>query len=369
MSTQINSAQDTGAAPAKAAAIAAARGEQPPPQQELPPEAALTQMIFGAFVSQAISVAAELGIADLLAGQPQTVAALAAATATHERSLYRVLRTLASVGVFRETGEKVFALTPLAAPLRSDAPNSMRNGAIFMGAEWHWRVYGEMTHSVRTGKSAWSRAHGAEVFDYFAGHPEHGEVFNRAMTDMSAAAAAAITEAYDFRGVEKLVDVAGGHGYLLAAVLRANPGARGVLFDLPQVVEGAPATLEREGVRDRVELAAGDFFSSVPEGADAYMMKHIIHDWDDERALLILNNIRRAMRDDGRVLICETVVPEGNEPHFGKLMDLEMLVSPGGVERTEREFGELLAQAGLELKRVTPTRSYLSVVEAAKRAK
>jgi hypothetical protein len=366
MSTQINSASDAAVVASNAATVVA-QGQQS--QHELPPEVALTQMIFGAFVSQAVSVAAKLGVADLLAEQPQTVAALAAATETHERSLYRVLRTLASVGVFRETDDKVFELTPLAEPLRSDAPNSMRNGAIFMGAEWHWRVYGEMLHSVRTGKSAWSRANGAEVFDYFAAHPEHGEVFNRAMTDMSAVAAAAITEAYDFRGIDTLVDVAGGHGYLLAAALRANPDVRGVLFDLPQVIDGAPATLEREGVTDRVELSSGDFFASVPEGADAYMMKHIIHDWDDERALLILNNIRRAMRDDGRVLICETVVPEGNEPHFGKLMDLEMLVSPGGVERTAREYRDLLAQAGLELKRIIPTRSYLSIVEAIKAGK
>jgi SAM-dependent methyltransferase len=361
MSTQINAAPDAAAV----ASNVAAQG-QPSQGQELPPEVALTQMIFGAFVSQAVSVAAKLGVADLLAEQPQTVAALAAATGTHERSLYRVMRTLAGVGVFREKGEKVFELTPLAAPLRSDVPNSVRNGAIFMGAEWHWRVYGEMLHSVRTGESAWSRANGAEVFDYFAANPEHGEVFNRAMTDRSASAAAAVTAAYDFAGVAQLVDVAGGHGYLLAAVLRANPGARGVLFDLPQVVAGATALLEREGVTDRVELSSGDFFASVPEGADAYMVKHIIHDWDDERALLILNNIRRAMRDGGRVLIVETVVPEGNEPHFGKLMDLEMLVSPGGVERTEREYRELLAQAGLELRRVIPTRSYLSVVEAVK---
>ena len=346
---------------------AAARGRQPQgDEQQLPPEAALTQMLFGAFVSQAVSVAAELGVADLLAAGPRAVDALAAATRTHERSLYRVLRTLASVGVFREAGERVFEMTPLAEPLRSDAPNTVRNGAIFMGAEWHWRVYGEMLHSVRTGESAWSRAHGADVFGYFAANPERGEVFNRAMTDMSAAAAAAVTEAYDFGGIGTLVDVAGGHGRLLAAVLRANPGARGVLFDLPQVIAGAPATLEREGVSERVELASGDFFAAVPEGADAYMMKHIIHDWDDERAARILGNVRRAMRDGGRVLLVETVVPEGNEPHFGKLMDLEMLVSPGGVERTEREYRELLARAGLELRRVTPTRSYVSIVEAVK---
>jgi hypothetical protein len=277
-----------------------------------------------------------------------------------------VLRSLAAHGVFRETGERVFELTPLAEPLRSDAPNSVRSGAVFMGASWHWNVYGEMPYSVETGKSAWARANGEEVFAYFQTHPEHGEIFNRAMTDMSASAASAVVAAYDFSGVETLVDVAGGHGYLLAAVLEANPRARGVLFDLPHVLSGAAATLERAGVTGRVELAPGDFFRSVPAGADAYMMKHIIHDWDDGRAVAILSNVAGAMREGGRVLLIETVIPEGNEPHFGKLMDLEMLVSPGGVERTEREYRELLAAAGLRLSRVIPTQSYLSVVEAVK---
>ena len=338
---------------------AAAPAPQPPP-----PEVVLTQMVVSCFVSQAISVAAELGIADLVADGPQTVAALAAATHTHERSLYRLLRTLASVGVFTETDPKVFGLTPLAELLRADAPGGLRDMAIFMGAEWHWRVYGNMPYSVRTGKSAWGQTHGVEVFDYFAQNPEHGQIFNRAMTSFSRQAVPVVVEAYDFSGIRRLVDIAGGHGLLLSGVLKANPNVQGVLFDLPHVIEGAASLLAKEGVADRAELVTGDFFSEVPAGADAYMMKHIIHDWDDERALTILRNIRRSITDDGRLLIVEAVIPEGNEPHFGKIMDMEMLVSPGGIERTEEDFRELLSEAGFKLNRVVATRSPLSIVEA-----
>jgi hypothetical protein len=332
--------------------------------QSAPPEAVLMQMVAGCFVSQAVSVAAKLGLADLVADKPQRVATLAARTQTHERSLYRLLRTLASVGVFVETDPQVFGLTPLAEPLRTGVPGSLRDIAIFMGEEWHWRVYGNMPYSVQTGKPAWSYTHGAEVFDYFAQNPAHGEVFNRAMTSYSQHVVPAILEAYDFNGIKKLVDIAGGHGLLLSSVLKANSGVKGVLFDLPHVVEGARPLLEKEGVADRVEIMSGDFFSEVPAGADAYMMKFIIHDWDDERALKILHNIRRAIAENGRLLIVETVIPEGNEPHFGKIMDMEMLVSPGGIERTAEDFRELLGQAGFKLNRVVQTNSPLSIVEA-----
>jgi hypothetical protein len=331
--------------------------------QTPPPEAVLTQMAFGALLTQALYVAAKLGVADLLAAGPRPVSELAAATGTHERSLYRVLRSLAGAGVFREAGERVFELTPLAEPLRSDAPASVRNGMIFMGEQWHFQVWGNMMHSVRTGRPAWGHTHGAEVFEYFAANPDHGEIFNGAMTDMSAATAPVVVEAYDFSGFRQLADIAGGHGYLLAQILKANPGLSGVLFDVPQVVEGAGPLLEREGVAGRVERVAGDFFASVP-AADAYVLKHIIHDWDDERAALILKNINAAMGPEGRVLIVETVVPEGNEPHYSKLLDLEMLASPGGVERTAGEYAALLAAAGLRLSRIVPTRSPFSVVEA-----
>ena len=329
----------------------------------MPPEAQLTQMFASFFVSQAIYVATKLGIPDLLKEKPQTTAALAAQTKTHERSLYRVLRTLASVGVFQETDPKTFSHTPMSEPLRSDAEASLRDTVIFMGEEWHWRVYGNMLHSVRTGQPAWGYVHGTEVFEYFQQNPEHGEIFNRAMTSFSRTVVPAIVEAYDFSGINTLCDIAGGHGLLLAGVLKANPSLRGILFDLPHVLEGSPAVLEKEGVAERVRLARGDFFSAVPEGADAYMMKHIIHDWDDERSLRILKNIRRAMPATGRLLIVEMVVPTTGEPHFAKVIDMEMLVSPGGIERTEEEYRELLRQAGFRLKRVVPTSSPFSIVE------
>jgi hypothetical protein len=331
--------------------------------QAMPPEAFLTQMAFGAMMTQALYVVAKLGVADLLAAGPRPVSELADATETHERSLYRVMRSLASVGVFAESAPQVFSLTPYAEPLRSDAPGSMRNGAIFMGEEWHWRVWGNMEYSVRTGRPAWGHTHGAEVFDYFADHPREAGIFNGAMTDMSMGTAPPVVEAYDFSGFRKIADIAGGHGYLLSQILKATPGLKGILFDVPQVVEGAGALLGREGVDERVERVAGDFFASVP-AADAYIMKHIIHDWDDERCVRILSNIRSAMEPGAKVLLVETVVPEGNLPHYSKLLDLEMLTSPGGAERTAEEYASLLARAGLRMTRIVPTRSPLSIVEA-----
>ncbi len=351
MSTQISTAATSSTVPTTAA-------------QPLPPQAFLTQLAFGAMMTQALYVAARLEVADLLADRPQSISELAAATKTHERSLYRLLRSLASVGVFEEIEPKVFANTPYSEPLRKDAPNSMHGGAIFMGEEWHWRVWGDMLYSVQTGKPAWGHIHGAEVFDYFAANPRQAEIFNNAMTDMSVAIAPVIVEAYDFSGIRTLTDIAGGHGYLLAQVLKANPNMKGILFDVPSVITGASGLLEEQGVAERVEKVSGDFFSSVPGSADAYMMKHIIHDWDDERAIKILQNIQQAMNADGKVLIVEVVVPEGNGPHYSKALDLEMLVSPGGVERTATEYRELLAAAGLRLTRIVPTKSPFSVIEA-----
>ena len=357
MSTQI-SPETSPTLPVEISTAGAGAGPQGPP-----PEVVLTQMVFGALLTQALYVAARLGIADLLAEGPRPVAELAAETETHERSLYRVLRSLAGAGVFAEVAPKTFGLTPLAEPLRAGAPGSMRNGLIFMGEQWHFNVWSNMMHSVRTGRPAWGHTHGAEVFEYFAANPAHAEIFNGAMTDMSVVTAPVVVEAYDFSGFGTLADIAGGHGYLLAQILKANPGLSGALFDVPPVVEGAAALLEREGVAGRVERVAGDFFRSVPR-ADAYIMKHIIHDWDDERAGLILRNINAAMGADGRVLIVETIVPEGNEPHYSKVLDLEMLTSPGGIERTAEEYAALLASAGLRLSRIVPTRSPFSIVEA-----
>ncbi len=345
-----------------------ATATQPAPQtfaQTAPPEVFLTQLAFAPLMTQALYVAAKLGLADLLAKKPQTVSELAAATNTHERALYRVMRSLASIGVFAEVDPKVFALTPNAEPLRSDVPNSMRNGALFMGEAWHWNVWGNLLYSVKTGKPAWGHTHGAEVFDYFAVNPAQSEIFNNAMTDMSAAAATAIVGAYDFSAFETLADIAGGHGLLLAQILKANPKLKGILFDVPPVIAGANALLERVGVANRVEKVSGDFFAAVP-CANAYIMKHIIHDWDDERCVTLLKNIHAAMRGDGKVLIVEVIVPEDNEPHYSKLLDLEMLASPGGIERTANEYRELLHAAGLRLTRIVPTESPFSIIEAVK---
>ena len=333
-------------------------------QNAAPPEAVLTRILLGSLAAQALYVPAKLGIADLLADGPKSVEELATATDTHAPSLYRVLRAAASLGVFLEQENRTFALNAYAEPLLSNRPNSLRDIAIFMGEDWHWQVWGKTLSSVRTGRSAWAQMHGDDVFDYFRVNPEAAEIFNRAMTSFSALATAAVTEAYDFSGIKTLIDIAGGHGRLLTTILEANPSTRGVLFDLPHVIEGAREHVAATNAADRVEFASGDFFESVPAGGDAYIMKHIIHDWDDERALTILRNIKRAMNPGGRVLLVESVIAEGNNQDFGKLMDIEMLVSPGGKERTAAEYEDLFARAGFRLTRIVPTQSAYSVIEA-----
>jgi hypothetical protein len=333
---------------------------------QLPPEAVLPQMILGGLMQKSIWVAAKLGIADLVAARPRTAEELAAETDAHAPSLYRVLRTLASAGVFAENPERKFELTPLAELLCSETPNSMRDYAIMMGEDWIWQAYGELMHTVKTGGIAHDKVQGMSSFEFYEKNEEAGNIFNRAMTNLSQLTAPAIAEGYDFSGIGKLVDIAGGHGLLLATVLKANPHLQGILFDLPFVIENAGELLESEGVAARTEKVSGDFFESVPAGADAYLMKHIIHDWNDEQSIKILQNIRRVMNEDGKVLIVEMVVPESNEPSPAKGLDLVMLTVEGGKERTEKEYRDLLAAAGLNLTRVIPTRSPFSIVEAVK---
>jgi len=333
----------------------------------LPADAQLMQLLSGAFVSSAVYAAAKLGIADLLVDGPKTAAALAIETETDERSLYRLLRSLASVGAFAEIAPKTFANTPMTETLRTDAPRSTRDMAIWLGEPDHWRVYGDLLYSVRTGKPAWDNVHGEPVFPYlFQTNKELGDIFNRAMTSYSHQSIGPVLAAYDFSKASTVADIAGGYGHLLAAVLAANPNAKGVLFDLPTVLEGAPQMLDSYGVADRVQLVAGDFLSDVPVVADIYMLKHIIHDWYDDTNQKILGNIRANMPDDGKVLIIEVVVPDGNEPHFSKIMDLEMLISPGGIERTPLEFEELLRSSGFKMTRIIPTPGMMSIVEAVK---
>jgi hypothetical protein len=338
-----------------------------PAPESLPADAQLMQLLSGAFVSSAVYTAAKLGIADLLVGGPKTAADLAAETETDERSLYRLLRSLASVGAFAEVAPRTFSNTPMTETLRSDAPRSTRDMAIWIGEPAHWNVYGDLLYSVRTGKPAWDNVHGEPVFKYLLEtNKDLGDIFNRAMTSYSHQSIGPVLAAYDFSGVGTIADIAGGYGHLLAAVLAANPNAKGVLFDLPAVLAGALQMLDSYGVADRVELVEGDFLSEIPVVADIYMLKHIIHDWYDDKNQKILGNIRANMPDDGKVLIIEAVVPEGNEPHFSKIIDLEMLMAPGGVERTPSEFEELLRSSGFKLTRIIQTPGMMSIIEAVK---
>jgi len=333
--------------------------------RSVPPRLGMLQIAFGPVVQQALGIAAKLGIADQLSAGAKTTVELAAATETNEPALYRILRALASAGIFTETSARVFENTGMSDLIRSDVPGSMRNSVIFMTASWHFNAWSEMMHSVKSGETAWKVTYGKEVFDWFAEHPTEAEVFNKAMTEMSAGSAPAVLEAYDFSEFKSLADIAGGHGYLLSQILKATPGLDGILFDVGSVIAGADQLLREQGVAERVEKISGDFFKEVP-AADGYIMRHIIHDWDDERSIAILGCIRSAMLPDGKVLIVETIVPEGNEPHFSKLLDLEMLTLPGGKERTEQEYKTLLEQAGFRLNRIIPTKSPFSIVEAVK---
>jgi hypothetical protein len=327
-----------------------------------PPEI-LFQIATGYIASSALQVAAKLTIADRLVQGPRTAASLAADTGMQEDALYRVLRLLASLGVFEETAPRTFALTPAADLLRSDQPG-LYPMALWLTEPFHFRVHAEMMHSIETGRPAADKVAGKPVFEYFAEDAELSAIFNDAMTAFSSQVAPAALKAYDFAGIDVLVDVAGGHGEVLMSILKAHPAMRGVLFDVDHVIAGAKPRIAAAGLADRLDTATGDFFKAVPAG-DAYVMKHIIHDWDDARAVAILKNVRTAMtKPDGRVILFESVLQPGNQPDLGKFIDIEMLLMPGGKERTADEFSALFARAGFALSRVVPTESPLSVIEA-----
>jgi hypothetical protein len=337
------------------------------PVHQMPPEGQIMQLATGAFVAQAVWCAAKLGIADLLKGGARTADDLAAETGMQPHALYRLLRALASVGVFTETADKTFASTPVSETLRSDWPTSQREMVLMIGDPEHGKVIGDMLYSVQTGKPAWEHALGAPVFEYsFEINKEFGDLFNQAMTSFSRQTIPAVLAAYDFSGAGKIADIAGGVGHLLGGVLQKYPEAHGVLFEIPQVLASAPAMLDSLGVSDRVELVAGDFVEAIPVEADIYMLKHIIHDWYDDKNQKILGNIRDSMSAGARVLVLDAVIPPGNDPHPGKILDLEMLISPGGMERTAAEFETLLSNSGFRLTRIVPTQSPVSVVEAVK---
>jgi hypothetical protein len=333
--------------------------------QAMPPEAQIMQLTMGCFVSQAIYVAAKLGIADLLKNGAKTTGDLAVATETDERSLFRLLRSLASVGVFAETEDRAFANTPMSETMLSDSPTSLRSMILLIGDEAHGRIISDLMYSVRTGKPACDHVHGEPIFKYFfETNKPLGDIFNQAMTSFSHASIAGVLAAYDFTGIGTLADIAGGHGHLLGAIMQKYPSMKGVLFDLGAVLTGAPEMLASYGVADRVSMVEGDFFSEIPVIADAYIMKHIIHDWYDDNCEKILRNIRNSMPHNGRVLIVDSVIPPGNDPHPAKILDLEMLISPGGVERTASEFETLLSNSGFRISRIIPTHAPVSIVEA-----
>ena len=332
-----------------------------------PPEAMTMQLATGGFVAQALHTAASLNIADLLVDGPKTTDELATQTQTEPQALYRLLRALASVSVFAEVADRTFGNTPVSDTLRADSPVSQKAMVLMIADPEHGKVVGDMLYSVRTGKPAWEHVHGVPVFEYFFKlNTAAGDVFNQAMTAFSRMTIPAILEAYDFSVARTVADVAGGVGHLLGAVLQKYPEAKGVLFEIPQVLTSAPAMLDSCGVADRVDLVAGDFVEAIPVEADVYMLKHIIHDWYDDKCQKILGNIRGSMPDDGRVLLIDAVIPPGNDPHPGKILDLEMLISPGGMERTAAQFEELLANSGFRLTRIIPTMSPVAIVEAVK---
>jgi hypothetical protein len=329
-----------------------------------PPAKELAHMLAGAWLAQALAVTAKLGVADLLNAGPKTPAEIGLATGTQATAMRRVLRALAGAGVFVEDENGRFALTPLAGPLRSDAADSIRSYAVMTGERWVWQSVGALEHSLRTGTPAFDKVFGAPLFDYYAAHPDAARVSAEGLKSVGRGQDAAVAAAYDFTSVDMVVDVGGGQGGLLAAILAANPQARGVLFDLPHVAAMARQSLEAAGLLARCRIEAGDFFREVPAHGDVYLLRKVIHDWDDERALAILRTCRSAMTEGSRLLLLEMIVPVGNTPSYAKLLDLLMLVYAGGRERTEAEYRHLLTSAGLSVSRIVPTASAVSIIEA-----
>ena len=322
-----------------------------------PPTVAMRRLTNGYQVTQAIYVAATLGIADLLRDGPRDSEALAAQTAAHAPSLHRVLRALASVGVLHEGEDGRFALTAVGDCLRTDAPDPVGGWAAFVGSPGHWPAWGNLLHGVRTGENAFRSLHGTDVWGYRAQHPEQSAIFDGAMTAIMLRANRHVLAAYDFGRFASVVDVGGGRGAFLSAIVEANPGMRGVLFDQPHVVDAAV-------VGERCEVVPGSFFEDVPEGADAYLLKAVLHDWEDEDALRILRRCRAAIPDHGAVIVVERDLGAANESADAKFSDLNMMIGPGGRERTREEFATLLAAGGFALASATLTAIDLSVFEA-----
>ncbi|HVX83440.1 MAG TPA: methyltransferase [Phycisphaerae bacterium] len=336
-----------------------------PDAPSVPPHIQLIQMSTAHWVSQILYVAAKLNLADRLAAAPKTADELAPLTAAHAPSLYRLLRALANLGILTESSDHHFALTPLGQALQSSAPGAAHATILTMAGDWIRAAMSQLLYSVQTGKPGFDHAFGMPVFDWLAQHPEEASLFSQTMIGVHGAEPDAVAASYDFSPFNTLIDVGGATGNLLAAILARHPQPRGILFDLPHVVRDAPALLASKNLTDRISIHPGSFFDTIPLGADAYLLSHIIHDWSEEKALAILANVRNAMKPTAKLLLIEMVLPPGDTPHPGKMLDIMMLVGPGGQERTEPQYAALLAKARLRLTRVVPTQSAASIVEAA----
>ena len=322
----------------------------------------LTGIIISAALSRALGSVAELGVADLnQPGQPQPVRHLASATKTHEPVLYRILRFMASHGIFQETQNRHFDHTELSAALRTDAPGSYRAAAQLF--HHIFPAWDGLHHSLHTGEPGFQKVFGAPIFDYVAAHPELGPIFDAGMTSLNFHETAALLDAYDFTGIQVLADIGGGNGSLISAILARYSRMAGILFDLGHVAERAQDQLEASGLAGRCTVIVGNFFDAVPSGADAYLFRHIIHDWTDEQSIQILSRCRQAIPASGKLLIVDCVIPSGNAPSLAKDYDITMLTFPGGRERTEAEFRTLFKASGFELKSIVPTTTMISVVE------
>jgi len=328
------------------------------------PSEQMLQMITSYWLSQALGAVARLGIPDQIAREPKTGEQVAKAVGVSADAAHRLLRALASIGVFRLLEDGRFGLTPLGETLRGDVPGSVRDFAIAETDAAHWQPWGRFSDSIKSGRPIIKAALGMELWEWYAQHPEDSRSFSSAMGNLSRMVAGELVRLVDFSNVQKVVDVGGANGVLLAAILHAHPKLSGILFDLPHVIEAAKPVIEGEGLIDRCELIRGDFFKEVPSGADVHVLKHIIHDWDDERAIRILANCQRALRPNGRVLLVEMVIPAENAPGPAQLIDLNMLVLLGGRERSEAEFAALLKKADFKPPRWIHTDTPFVVIEA-----
>jgi ubiquinone/menaquinone biosynthesis C-methylase UbiE len=328
----------------------------------LPPKLILNQMLFGFVLTKAIHVAAKLNIADIIGSQgPMTGAELAKQSGADAESVSRLLRALASAGIFSIGESGKYSLTPLAESLKEDNPESIKAMALVLG-DMLYKAYDELLFSVKTGDNGFTKALGVPVFQYLTNNAETGKLFDRMMTDIHGGETQPMVDTYDFSAFNTVVDIGGGNGEVISSVLNKNAGVKGILFDLPEVIDRARNNMSASGLSNRCELVSGNFFDSVVKGGDAYIMRHILHDWSDDDAVTILTNCRKSMNAGGKVLVVEAVIQEGNEPSPFKLLDLTMLLI-GGKERTKSQFENIFSKAGLKLNRIVPFQHDLSVVE------